>query len=75
MKKYCVLNPHLPLDVSQQAAGSQAEQERAEPVVAQLLFDQSEPKQRLLSRPDPPCRLKAHLREHIHPSQQDTHFT
>lgn len=61
----CVISPHLPLDVSQQAAGSQAEQGRTEPVFTQLLFDESEPHQGLLSRSDPPCWLKAHLKVYV----------
>lgn len=62
----CWWRSHLPLDVSQQAAGSQAKQVRAEPLIAQLLFDQSEPHQGLLSGPDTSCRLEANLREGKH---------
>lgn len=52
---------HLPLDVSQQAAGAQAEEMGAQPLVAQLLLHQGEPHHRLLGRADAPRRLEAHL--------------
>lgn len=64
--------PHLSLDISQQATGSQAEHLGTEPIVAQLLFDQREPHQGLLSRPDAPRWLKAHLREHTPRSEGST---
>lgn len=64
--RVCELSPRLSLNVSQQAAGSQAEQVRAQPVVAQLLFHQDEPHQRLPGCSDPPGGLKAHLRKHTH---------
>ena len=51
----------LALDVGQQRAGSQPEQARVQPVIAQLLFHQDHPVQGLLGRADAPRRLEAHL--------------
>merc|ERR1719186_411925 len=50
----------LPLYVSQQTAGADSEHVVVEPVVAQLLLDEYEPCDRVLSRPDSPRRLESY---------------
>src|SRR5215204_276326 len=49
----------LPLDVSEQRAGAEAEQVGAEPAVAELLLHQIEVLQCRLGRADPTGRLEA----------------